>query len=69
MMTFRPFVRAFHMFLIIYMASTFLMVFLELFKVVSEGWMVSHYMLFLTIVGVFFILGMLIKYGKFRISR
>gem|GEM_PF-4181836 len=69
MMTFRPFVRAFHMFLIIYMAATFLMVLLELFKLVSEGWMVSHYAMFLTIVGGFFILGMVIKYGKSRISR
>ncbi len=69
MMVFRPFVRACHTYLIIYMACTFLMVFLELFKVVSDGWMVSHYMIFLTIVGVIFILGMLMKYGKFRISR
>ncbi len=57
------------MFLIIYMAATFLMVLLELFKLVSEGWMVSHYAMFLTIVGGFFILGMVIKYGKSRISR
>ncbi|VAW06904.1 hypothetical protein MNBD_ALPHA01-1902 [hydrothermal vent metagenome] len=57
------------MFLIIYMAATFLMVFLELFKVVSEGWMVSHYMIFLTIVGAFFILGMVVKYRKTLINH
>jgi hypothetical protein len=51
------------------MACTFLMVLLEIFKAVNEGWMISHYMMFLSIVGAIFMLGQLMKYGKFRISR
>jgi len=63
-MVFRPFVKAFHTFLIIYMACTLLMVFLELFKIVENGWMLAHYLQFLTVVGIFFIIVSLIKFKR-----
>ncbi|PCI51469.1 MAG: hypothetical protein COB49_01745 [Alphaproteobacteria bacterium] len=63
-MTLRLIVRTFHIFIIVYMACTAIMVFLELFKIVENGWMLAHYLQFLTMVGILFIIVSLMKFKR-----